>query len=121
MRTILAAILCLGALSPACNPPAGADYPYDMFDRDVANLTQVMREGAGTGLRAENVVAKDDGLEHMEKLWGNVRNVRVSKKVHVAMRAYYLADIETTDGRTDSYVITYRPNQGRVEVGIRKQ
>ena len=114
MKRIFWIVVLVALSSAGCGVPGGGNYPYDTFDRDVDTLVQLMISG-GDGALPASMVSDSPTLK---SLWGKTKNANIVKRVHIAMKAYYWIDIETTTGEKKQISVIYRPNLGRVEIEV---
>ena len=114
-KSILIVFAVLVALLPlGCGMPGGGNYPYDVFDRDADTLVKLMVSGGDGALKAGAVSISPE----LEDLWGKTKTATIVKRVHIAMKAYYWIDVETTGGKKKQILFAYMPNAGRVDVAV---
>ncbi len=90
------------------------DYPYNLFDKDIYRLLDIVSEGDSSGVRLGRIIRKKNGRETLYSVWGKVDSYEVTKKIHVGMKAFY----HVTVNSTDKFIISYRPNMGRTEIVV---
>ncbi len=92
------------------------NYPYNLFDKDIYRLLDIVSQGDSSGVGIENFIRKDDGGENLYSVWGKVNTYKITKKIHVGMKAFY----HITINDTDKFIISYHPNIGRTEIRVKK-
>ena len=108
---IVVAIISIG-LTLIYSNTQNDGYPYDIFDKDIYNLLEIVSEGSSSGVGITEIVKSDNGRNLLYNLWGNVDSYEITKITHVRMNSFY----HITFNDDTKLVIRYAPNLGRTEI-----